>query len=241
EQQHLYRAEPRIEQRLPRDHHPALASGLEFQCNRRLIRISKNNREIADVAFRNQVIQTVSQIENIYWDLVSAYENVRVQESSLSLAQKTLADNKKQVEIGTLAPIEIVRAESGVATANQSLITAQTNLQLQELLMKNAISKNLSDPTLVTAHVVPTDTMTLPATEPVTPVQDLINDALAHRPELAQSRIDLTNREITRKSTANLLLPSVDLVGWYGGSALAGNTNPLAICTPTSTSRFCIP
>ncbi|HEV2115018.1 MAG TPA: TolC family protein [Terriglobales bacterium] len=219
-----------------------LLQGLSFNANRRLIRIAKNNREISDVAFRNQVIQTVSQIENIYWDLVSAYENVRVQESSLALAQKTLADNKKQVEIGTLAPIEIVRAESGVATANQSLITAQTNLQLQELLMKNAVTKNLSDPVLVTAHVVPTDTMTLPASEPVVPIQDLINDALAHRPELAQSRIDLTNREITRKSTANLLLPSVDLVGWYGGAALAGNTNLLAICAPgQSSNRFCIP
>jgi outer membrane protein len=219
-----------------------LLQGLSFNANRRLIRIAKNNREISDVAFRNQVIQTVSQIENIYWDLVSAYENVRVQESSLALAQKTLADNKKQVEIGTLAPIEIVRAESAVAAANQTLIVAQTNLQLQELLMKNAISKNMSDPVLVTAHVVPTDIMTLPATEPVTPIQDLINDALAHRPELAQSRIDLTNREITRKSTANLLLPSVDLVGWYGGAALAGNTNLLAICAPgQTTNRFCIP
>ena len=218
-----------------------LLQGLSFNANRRLIKIAKNNREISDVAFRNQVIQTVSQIENIYWDLVSAYENVRVQESSLALAQKTLGDNKKQVEIGTLAPIEIVRAESAVAAANQTLIVAQTNLQLQELLMKNAISKNLSDPVLVTAHVVPTDTMTLPATEPVVPIQDLISDALAHRPELAQSRIDLTNREITRKSTANLLLPSVDLVGWYGGSALAGNTNPLAICGPGQTSSFCIP
>lgn len=220
-----------------------LLQGLSFNANRRLIKIAKNNREISDVAFRNQVIQTVSQIENIYWDLVSAYENVRVQESSLALSQKTLADNKKQVEIGTLAPIEIVRAESGVAASNQSLIIAQTNLQLQELLMKNAISKNLSDPLLVTAHVVPTDTMTLPATEPVVPVQDLINDALSHRPELAQSRIDLTNREITRKATSNLLLPSVDLVGWYGGAALAGNTNPLAICSGStaSTSRFCIP
>jgi outer membrane protein len=220
-----------------------LLQGLSFNANRRLIKIAKNNREISDVAFRNQVIQTVSQIENIYWDLASAYENVRVQESSLALAQKTLADNKKQVEIGTLAPIEIVRAESAVASANQSLIVAQTNLQLQELLMKNAITKNLSDPVLVTAHVVPTDTMTLPATEPVVPVQDLINDALSHRPELAQSRIDLTNREITRKATANLLLPSVDLVGWFGTNALAGDANPLAICTPGqgSGNRFCIP
>jgi outer membrane protein len=207
-----------------------LLQGLSFNANRRLIKIAKNNREISDVAFRNQVIQTVSQIENIYWDLVSAYENVRVQESSLALAQKTLADNKKQVEIGTLAPIEIVRAESAVASANQSLIVAQTNLQLQELLMKNALTKNLSDPVLVTAHVVPTDTMTLPATEPVVPIQDLINDALSHRPELAQSRIDLTNREITRKATANLLLPSVDLVGWYGSAALGGITNPGVIC-----------
>ncbi|HSB76153.1 MAG TPA: TolC family protein, partial [Terriglobales bacterium] len=207
-----------------------LLQGLSLNANRRLIKIAKNNREISDVAFRNQVIQTVSQIENIYWDLVSAYENVRVQESSLALAQKTLADNKKQVEIGTLAPIEIVRAESAVASANQTLIVAQTNLQLQELLMKNALSKNLSDPLLVTAHVVPTDTMTLPSTEPVVPIQDLINDAISHRPELAQSRIDLTNREITRKATANLLLPSVDLVGWYGSAALGGVTNPGVIC-----------
>ena len=207
-----------------------LLQGLSFSSNRRLIMIAKNNREIADVAFRNQVIQTVSQVENIYWDLVSAYESVRVQEASLALAQKTLSDNKKQVEIGTLAPIEVVRAESGVAASNQALITAQTNLQLQELLMKNAITKNMSDPLLAAAHVVPTDTMTLPATEPVTPIQDLINDAFSHRPELAQSRIDLSNREITRKSTANLLLPSVDLVGWYGAAALGGVTNPGVIC-----------
>ena len=207
-----------------------LLQGLSFNANRRLIKIAKNNREIADVAFRNQVIQTVSQVENIYWDLVSAYENVRVQEASLALAQKTLSDNKKQVEIGTLAPIEVVRAESGVAASNQALITAQTNLQLQELLMKNAITKNMSDPLLANAHVVPTDTMTLPATEPVQPIQDLINDAFSHRPELSQSRIDLTNREITRKSTANLLLPSVDLVGWYGSAALGGVTNPGVIC-----------
>ena len=219
-----------------------LLQGLSFNANRRFIRIAKNNREISDVAFRNQVINTVSQIENIYWDLVSAYENVRVQEASLALAQKTLSDNKKQVEIGTLAPIEVVRAESGVAASNQALITAQTNLQLQELLMKNAITKNMSDPLLASAHVVPTDTMTLPATEPVQPIQDLINDAFSHRPELAQSRIDLSNREITRKATSNLLLPSVDLVGWYGAAALGGTTNPSAICgnPGASSPPFCL-
>jgi outer membrane protein TolC len=216
-----------------------LLQGLSLNSNRRFIRIARNNREISDVAFRNQVINTVSQVQNIYWDLVSAYEDVKVKERSLALAEKTLSDNRKQVEIGTLAPIEIVRAESQVAASNQQLIVSRTNLQLQELLMKNAITRNMTDPLLAEARVVPSDTMALPGTEPVTPVQDLINDAFNHRPELAQSRIDLINREITRKATRNALLPSVDLVGWYGNSALAGNTNPLALCSANPSNPFC--
>ncbi len=216
-----------------------LLQGLSINANRRFIRIARNNREISDVAFRNQVINTASQVQNIYWDLVSAYEDVKVKERSLALAEKTLSDNRKQVEIGTLAPIEIVRAESQVAASNQQLIVSRTNLQLQELLMKNAITRNMSDPLLAEARVVPSDTMTLPGEEPVVPVQDLINDALSHRPELAQSRIDLINREITRKATRNALLPSVDLVGWYGTSALAGNTNPLALCSVNPSNPFC--
>ena len=145
------------------------------------------------------MIETVSQIENIYWDLVNAYENVKAKERSLGLAQKTLSDNQKQVQIGTLAPIEVVRAQSTVAANQQTLIVAQTNLQLQQLLMKNALSRSLSDAILAAAPVIPTDTMAVPSEEPVTPIQDLINDALSHRPDLAQSRIDLTNREITAR------------------------------------------
>ena len=218
-----------------------LLQGLSLNANRRFIRIAKNNREISDVAFRNQVINTVSQIENIYWDLVSAYEDVRVKERSLALANKTLADNKKQVEIGTLAPIEVVRAESQVASSNQDLIISQTTLQLQELLMKNAVTKNMTDPVQASAHVIPTDTMSLPQTEPVVPIQDLINDAFSHRPELAQSRIDLQNRDITKKAAANALLPSVDFVGWYGASALGGPVNPDAICgSPNARPGLCL-
>jgi len=216
--------------------------GLSFNANRRFIKIAKNNREISDVSFRNQVINTVSQVENIYWDLVSAYEDVKVKERSVALANKTLSDNEKQVRVGTLAPIEVVRAQSQVSASQQDLIISQTNLELQELLMKNAITRSMTDPMLANARVVPIDTMTLPANEPVQPVQDLINDALSHRPEVAQSRIDLANREITKKSTRNLLLPSVDLVASYGSSALAGVTNPLSICgaNPRNAS-FCVP
>ena len=221
-----------------------LLQGFGMGLNTRFIRIARNDREIADVAFRNQVIETVSQIENIYWDLVSAYENVKAKERSLSLAQKTLSDNQKQVEIGTLAPIEVVRAQSTVAANQQTLIVAQTNLQLQQLLMKNALSRSLSDPILAAAPVIPTDTMAIPAEEPVTPVQDLINDALSHRADLAQRRIDLTNREITRKAAANGLLPSVDLVAFYGASGLGGVQNPLSVCQPGQTgflASICTP
>jgi outer membrane protein len=220
-----------------------LLQGLSINANRRFITIAKNNREISDVAFRSQAINTVAQIENIYWDLVSAYDDVRVKERSLALAQKTLSDNKKQVEIGTLAPIEVTRAESAVASGQQDLIVSQTNLQLQQLLMKNALTRNMTDPLLATAPVVPTSTMELPKQEPVVPIQDLINDALQHSPDLAQSRIDLTNRDITKKAARNELLPTVDLVAWYGANALAGNTNPLSICPPAGpgTPGICTP
>jgi len=219
-----------------------LLQGLSINANRRFITIARNNREISDVAFRSQAINTVAQIENIYWDLVSAYDDVRVKERSLALAQKTLSDNRKQVEIGTLAPIEITRAESAVATGQQDLIVSQTNLQLQQLLMKNALTRNMTDPQLAAAPVIPTSTMELPKQEPVVPIQDLINDALQHSPDLAQSRIDLTNRDITKRATRNELLPTVDLVAWYGASALAGNANPLTFCSAVGPPPpFCTP
>ncbi|HWR17851.1 MAG TPA: TolC family protein [Terriglobales bacterium] len=203
-----------------------LLQGLGWNLNTRNIRIAKNNREISDIAFRQQIISTVVQIQNIYWDLVNAYEDVKVKQESVALAEKTLADNQKQVEIGTLAPIEIVRAQSELAARNQDLIVSQTNLQLQQLLMKNAISRNLTDATLAGAPVIPTDTMSIPAVEQVVPTEDLINDALAHRPELASSRIDLQNRQISNKAVRNGLLPSVDVFAYYGASSVGGNINP---------------
>lgn len=217
-----------------------LLSGFGVGPNLRFIRIARNNREISDVAFRNQVIATVSQIQNIYWDLVNAYEDVKVKERSLSLAQKTLTDDKEQVNLGAMAPIEVTRAESEVATRNQDLLLSQNELQLQELLIKNAVTRDLSDPLLASASVVPTDTMSVPEKEPVVPIQDLIGDAQHHRPELAEARMDLSNRDISRKSAANALLPAVDFVSWYGASALAGVQNPNnpSITTPVPPSGF---
>jgi outer membrane protein len=230
---------------------PALNSGFQFKLtqhllqgfgflpNDRLIRITKNNREITDVAFRLQIITTVDQIENLYWNLVFAYENVRVAQESLAFAQKTLSDNQKQVQIGSLAPIEVVRAQNTVAADQQSLIQAQTNLDLQQLLMKNALSRSLQDPALASAEVIPTTTMALPQQEPVVPTEDLINEALQHRAELAETRIDLTNRDISTKAIKNSLLPSLDLFAYYNGSGTGGSQNPDYVCLTQASSSFC--
>ena len=219
-----------------------LLQGFGFAPNTRFIQIAKNNREISDVAFRLQIITTVDQIENMYWDLAYAYENVRVQREQLAFAQKTFSDTQKQVEIGTLAPIEVVRAQSTVATDQQTLTVALTNLQLQQLLMKNALSRNLVDPRLADAEVIPTSIMELPAQEPITPTQDLVYDALTHRPELAEARINLTNTGISNKAIRSALLPTVDLFAYYGGSGLGGSQNPTNLCSnPDSVPGFCAP
>jgi outer membrane protein len=202
-----------------------LLQGFGPGINGRFIVQAKNSKKITEEAFRLQVIVTVSQIQNLYWDLVNAYEDVKVKERSLALSQKTLSDNKKQVEIGTLAPIEIVRAQSTVSQNQQDLITSQTNLQLQQLLMKNAITRDLpNDSPIMQADVVPADTIEIPQEDNLPAVQDLIRQALTDRPDYIEAKINLKNSEIGIKGANNGLLPTVDLIGFFGGSGLAGDT-----------------
>jgi outer membrane protein len=213
-----------------------LLQGFGFPANTRFIRIAKNNRELSDVAFRLQVITTVDQIENMYWDLVYAYENVRVKQESLAFSDKTLSDTKKQVDIGSLAPIEAVRAQSTVAADQEALTVAKTNLQLEQLLMKNALSRTLHDPVLAEAEVIPTSTMEVPQGEQVQPTEDLVNDALRHRPELVESRIQLNSQEISNKAVRSALLPTLNLFAYYGGAGIGGTQNPLGLCSQTYAS-----
>jgi outer membrane protein TolC len=226
-----------------------LLQGIGIDSQTRFIRIAKNDKKISISAFKQQVETTVAQIQNIYWDLVNAYEDLKVKERSLALANKTLADNRKQVEIGTLAPIEIVRAQSDAAARQQDLIVSQTALQLQQLLMMNAITRDLPKGSpLLNAPVIPTDTMSLPSDEALPSVDDLLQQALSNRPELEQSNIDLINRDITKKAARNALLPSLDVTGFYGASGLAGVQNALATCAAfpctvadTNFGRFLVP
>jgi outer membrane protein len=208
-----------------------LLQGFGPKLNTRFIRQAKNNKRITEQGFRQQVISTVSQIENIYWDLVNAYQDMKVKERSLALAQKTLSDNQKQVQIGTLAPLDVVRAQSSVAAAEQDLIVSKTNLQLQQLTMKNALTRNLpANSPMMQVEVIPTDTVQVPEQENLPPVEDLIRQALENRPEYIQQKINLQNSEINLEGTKNGLLPTVDLVGFYGATSLAGVQNPGATC-----------
>jgi outer membrane protein TolC len=203
-----------------------LLAGFGFGPNLRYLRIAKNNKKISDIGFKDQVIATVTQIENIYWDLVNAYEQSQVNEQSLSFAQQSLDNAKKQLQLESIPAMDVMRAEAEVSRRDQDLTVARTNLQLEELLMKNALTRNLDDPVLATMPVVPTDRLENTQVATTRPVQDLITEALHDRPELQESDIDLVNRQISRQAAKNNLLPSLSLVGSYGGSGLAGPVNP---------------
>lgn len=209
-----------------------LLNGFGLAPNRRFMRLAKNNREISDQAFAQQVMDIISQVKNAYWELVFAREDVQVKQQSLALAEKLYQDNKRQVEIGTLAPIEVVRAESEVARTRQDLIVSQTTLLQQQIIMKDLIAKNPMDPLLALVEIVPTEAAEVPDVPEVIPLQDAIQIAMEKRPEIAQAQLDLKNRGISVKAARSLLLPTLDVTGFYSGSGLAGQINPRALTDP---------
>jgi outer membrane protein TolC len=203
-----------------------LLAGFGTGPNLRFLRIARNNKKISDIAFKTQIIATITQVANIYWDLVSAYQAEKVNEQSFGFAQQSFDNAKKQLQLEAIPAMDVMRAEAELSRRDQDLTVAKTNLQLQESLMKNALTKNLDDPLLETMPVIPTDKLDSVEVIPERPAQELIAQALTTRPELAESDIDLNNREISRKAATNALLPSLNLVAFYGGSGLAGIENP---------------
>ena len=203
-----------------------LLAGFGLGPNLRYLRIAKNNKKISDIAFKDQVIATVTQIEDMYWDLLSAYEQTQVNEQSRAFAQQTFENAKKQLQLESVPEMDVMRAEAEVSKRDQDLTIARTNLELQETLMKNAITRSLDDPILQSMPVIPTDQMQTLAIESGEPIQDLMREAEHGRPELAESDIDLVNRQISRRAARNALLPTLSLIGFYGGTGLAGPLNP---------------
>ncbi len=212
-----------------------LLQGFGLALNRRTIRIANNNIRAADYVFRQQLINSVANVVQLYWNLVAANSTVEVRKQAVSVAQKLYDDNKKQVEIGTLAPIEVVRAEAELAAAQQALVAAQSAVLQLEAVLKSALSRNgLASPSVTEARVVPTDPIRIPEVEAIEPVQDIMSRALDNRPDLAQSRIQIENSEINLTGTKNALLPSLSAVAQLRNNALVGSQN--TIIGPPSTA-----
>ena len=204
-----------------------LLQGFGTGINGRFILQAKNDRRITDSAFRQQLLYTVNQVENIYWGLVSAYEDEQAKERAVAQSTQLTSDNRKQLEIGTLAPLDVVNSDASVASDRQALIASQTNLEYQQLIMKQAIARNLNDPQLATAPVVPSDRVRLDRLpEEDMPVEELVRQAYVNNPQIEQAVLNMKNNQITIKAEKNGLLPVLDAYAFYGASALAGAQNP---------------
>lgn len=212
-----------------------LLQGFGPWLNSRFILQAKNDRRITDSAFRQQLLYTMTQVMYIYIGLVSAYEDEQAKERALTQSTQLASDNRKQLEIGTLAPLDVVNSDSAVASDKQALVASKTNLEYQQLLMKQAIARNLNDPQLSNAPVIPTDRVGLDRLpEEDTPVEDLVRQAYTNNPQIEQAVLNMKNNEITIKAFRNGLLPTVDAYGFYGGSGLGGSQNPALQCSNSS-------
>ena len=201
-----------------------LLNGFGMELWTRNIRIANNNRKIADWAFAQQAITTITTTITDYWELAYARENVKVNQQAVTVAQKLYEDNKKQLEIGSMAPLDVTRSESELATDTQNLIFAQTTQLQDEQTLKNDISKDPLAPNIINVEIIPTDQPKQPELVEAPTFQDAIKEAFAKRPELQEQGYDLKNAEIDVRATKNALLPSLTASAFYETSGLAGNS-----------------
>jgi len=205
-----------------------LLSGFGFAVNRRGIHQAQNSMQVQDWVFKQQVMTTVAAVISLYWNLVSFNEQVKVAEQALAASQKLYEDNIKQVEIGTLARISIVQAEAEVASRQQDLTVAQTNVLQQEVILKNVLSKNgIASPSVADAHIVTLDRIRVPEVEPIEPQQDLIAKAMQQRPELPQDRLNIENAKLSILGDRSNLLPQLSAVANLANNGQAGVLNSL--------------
>jgi len=223
-----------------------LLNGAGIWVNKRFIYQAQNNRRITDASFRQQILYTVNQVETIYWGLVQAYEDVQAKQRALAQSSKLASDDRKQLEVGSVAPLTVVQDDSIVNGDKQALISAQSNLNYQQQVIKQAVARNLNDAALSVAPVIPTDRVTIEEIpEEKQPVEELVQEAFQRRPELEEAVLALRNDEITLKGARRGLLPIFDVFGYMAGQGIAGSINPSLDCSfyaagqcPTSNSSL---
>jgi outer membrane protein len=203
-----------------------LLQGAGIWVNNRFVYEAILDRRITDATFRQQILATVNQVENIYWVVVSAYEDVQAKQHALDQSTQLDSDTRKQLQVGTMAPLDVVQADSTMATDKQALINSQSNLNYQQLILKQAIARNLNDPALVAAPIIPTDRVNLdPLPEEKETPDQLAQTAFQNRPELEQAVLAIKKDEITLRGARNALLPTLDVYGFYGGQGIGGDPN----------------
>lgn len=213
-----------------------LLAGFGFGPNLRFLHIARTNKKISDIAFRAQVIATVTQICNIYWDLVAAYETAQVNQRSVDFAQETLEKSRKQLELKAIPQTDVLKAQSDLAARKQELTVARTTLEQQELYMKNAITRSLDDPVLEDMPVVPVDHTADQTDAPSESIQDMIAEAIKNRPDVQEQVLQLKNSELSRKTERNNLLPSLSVYGFLSGTGYSGPLTPNAAASGTTTA-----
>ncbi|MDP9169738.1 MAG: TolC family protein, partial [Acidobacteriota bacterium] len=205
-----------------------LLQGFGLAVNNRDIKVARNNLKVTDLQLKQQVITTVSAALNLYWDLVTFNDTVRITEQAVATAEKLYSDNQAEVKIGARAAIEVTRAAAAVSAAKENLLIAQTNVAQQAAVLKNALTRTGADSAwLDEVAVIPVDHIEIPADETLKPTPELIQAALVNRPEIEQSRINLTSKEILMKGDRNGLLPSLSAFAEFTNNGLAGPVNPL--------------
>lgn len=203
-----------------------LLQGFGLATNERYIHIARKNLKITDLAFKAQVIATITQVEDLYWNLVNAYEDAQVKQRSLNYAQETLRDDQEQLKLENIPAMQVLKDQSAVATSEGALTVAKANLRLNELLLKNALTKTISSSTLADMPVIPLDLTGTPDPNANKPISELIAEAEKNRPDVSMDQMAMQNAQASLKSIKNELLPSLSIYGQYAGSGFGGPLNP---------------
>jgi outer membrane protein TolC len=216
-----------------------LLQGFGSAVNTRNVRVQKNNLKVTDLQFKLQLITTVSAVLNLYWDLVAFQQDVQAREQAVKTAEQLFNDNKRMVEIGTLAEIEVTRAESQLYATRQDLVIAQTNLLQQETVLKNALSRSgVATSDIADVHVIPLERIVIPARDELAPVDQLVAEALEKRPELQQSRLNLQSNQMNLVGIKSSLKPALQAFTQLTNNGLTGELTELGIIAGGINSPF---
>ncbi len=200
-----------------------LLNGFGRAVNGRNIRVQKNNLKATDLQFKQQVITTITSVLNLYWDMVSFDQDVKAKQEEVATAEQLLRNNQDQVRIGTLAEIEVTRAQSQLYTARQDLVISETNLLQQETVLKNALSRTgIATSDLADVHVIPLDTIVIPGKDDLPPVNDLVAEALKNRLEVEQARINLDSNKLNLVGIKSSLKPTLQVFAELTNNGLSG-------------------